>query len=265
MKPLVSYIIPCYNQGMYLPDTLKSIEEEGCQEYEILIIDDGSSDQTTVDYLKNLTSSDKLQILQQENSGPSVARNSGIEKARGKYLIFLDSDDLIQKEFVKKAVEKLESNEEIACVYGDLEYFGEKSGFRKQSPINTIQMCMFNTLAVCTVIRRDIVISAGGFDTRLSREGLEDWELWLRLISIGCEFRYLPVPSFKIRVTSVSRTHTSANPNLNNLKAYIQSKHIHFIMKQYEQLYYDNKALKSLPELTLRKLIKGLIRKSGDT
>lgn len=264
MKPLVSYIIPCYNQGMYLPDTLKSIEEEGYQEYEILIIDDGSTDQTTVDYLKTLKSTDKLQILKQENSGPSVARNAGIEKARGKYLIFLDSDDLIQKEFVKIAVEKLESNEEIACVYGDLEYFGEKSGFRKQSPMNTVQMCMFNTLAVCTVIRRDTVISAGCFDTRLSRQGLEDWELWLRLLSKGCEFLYLPVQSFKIRVTSVSRTHISANPNLNNLKEYIQSKHIHFIMKQYEHLYYENKALKVLPELTLRKIIKRFIRKSGN-
>ena len=93
--PKVTIVIPCYNHGAYLPETLKSVHEQTFQDFEIIVVDDGSSDPATVTILRNLEMN-RTRVIHTANHGVSAARNRGIAEARGTYILPLDADDLIE-------------------------------------------------------------------------------------------------------------------------------------------------------------------------
>ncbi|MBD3317834.1 MAG: glycosyltransferase, partial [Chitinivibrionales bacterium] len=93
-KPKVSVIIPCYNHGAFLNDAVSSVRNQTFQDYEMIIIDDGSDDPETMGLFDNNPFSDAT-IIRTANLGPSCARNAGIEKAQGQYILPLDADDII--------------------------------------------------------------------------------------------------------------------------------------------------------------------------
>src|SRR5690554_6771382 len=100
----VSIVIPCYNQGIYLEETVMSVLDSTHQELEILIVNDGSTDNTPEIGKRLAMENPNVQYFAQENSGPSVARNHGIKKAQGNYILPLDADDLISSDYIQKAV-----------------------------------------------------------------------------------------------------------------------------------------------------------------
>jgi glycosyltransferase involved in cell wall biosynthesis len=257
MNPLVSYIIPCYNQGDFLNSTLDSVEQEGYKEYEIIVIDDGSEDVNTIQVLQSIEKRNKLKVLRTTNSGPAVARNQGIRSAKGKYLVFLDGDDLIEKGFIEKAILYLEKSSETPAVYGNITFFGERSEKRIQAPVNPAQLCMYNSVTICSVARKAIIDELNGFDEYLSRLGREDWELWLRLTSLGKPPVYIGGDSFRVRVREGSRSQKTKT-NLETLQHYVRSKHSAFIMQQFELLYHDNRALRKSFKYWFREKIKSL-------
>src|ERR1700749_2632679 len=98
IETLVSIIIPCYNYGAYLPSTLKSLQEQSFDRWECWVIDDGSTDDTR-EVVNNFSQSDpRFKYYHQENAGQPTARNTGLQKAHGFFIQFLDADDLLQKE-----------------------------------------------------------------------------------------------------------------------------------------------------------------------
>jgi len=248
--PLVSVIIPCYNHGDYILETIDSVLFQSYKNIEIILIDDGSDDIHTLEVLKSINNP-VIKILHEENAGPSVARNSAIKIANGKYFVPLDSDDLIEKKTIDDSVKILEANPQIAVVYGDCQYFGERIELRKQEPFNIYKLINANTIALCSVIRKEAFDEVGGFDKYLSKKGLEDWDLWLMLFEKEWNFKHLNQVHFNIRALNSSRTFQVANKNLEELKAYIYKKHSDLVAKEFAHLYHENKNLKNTKDFKI--------------
>lgn len=109
-KPLFSVIVPAYNVEQYLPECIESVLAQSCQDFELILVDDGSTDHTGKICDEYLASTNIIQVIHQSNSGLSVARNAGIKKASGEYLIFLDGDDFLENQALETIRKNLEPN-----------------------------------------------------------------------------------------------------------------------------------------------------------
>jgi len=156
----------------------------------------------------------------------------------------LDADDLIRKDTINSCVEKLDMNKNLAVVYGNCMWFDEKKGLKKQRNFDVIKQLRANEIAVCSVIRKEALESAGGFDEYLSLKGLEDWDLWLSLYENGWEFCYVDDVMFDIRVSFTSRTFEVANNKIEELTSYVYKKHSDLLASQFIRLYHENKNFK---------------------
>ncbi|TYS59867.1 glycosyltransferase [Sutcliffiella horikoshii] len=123
---LVSVIIPCFNSEKWIIETIDSVLNQTYSNIEIIVVDDGSTDNTK-DVISNY--SKRIKYIYQQNKGPSVARNLGIKKSKGKYVAFLDSDDLWESNKLEKQVEFLENNQNIALVFSNVKVINEKGEY----------------------------------------------------------------------------------------------------------------------------------------
>lgn len=237
--PLISFIIPCYNQGALVLETIKSVLSQHYSPIEIWLVNDGSTDSETLEALKILP--EEVNLINIENSGPSVARNLAVQHCKGKYIVPLDGDDLILPDTIFAAVNVLEQNENIGVVYGNNQLFGAENKLNMQAEFNSKQIFLYNTIAFCTVIRKSAFQGVGGLDEWMSKKGLEDWEFWIKLYVAGWNFHYINQTFFKIRVAKTSRTFQVANKNLDLLQEYVWKKHAVTLAKQYRLLYHENK------------------------
>lgn len=156
--------MPCYNDGQYIHEAIDSIKKQTYTNIEIIVIDDGSDDEDTCRILDKL--SDEICVLKSEHLRPAGARNLGISKATGKYILPVDADDRIDSTYVEKCVNILEENDNIGAVYCYADLFGEKSGpwyLPKYS---------FRTMLIDNIV----------FVTAMFRK--EDWERLADLIQI---------------------------------------------------------------------------------
>lgn len=185
--PKVSVIIPTYNYARYLPDAIESVLSQTFSDYEIVIVDDGSTD-NTVEVLQPYTG--KIKYIYKENGGLSSARNVGIQNSIGEYLVFLDSDDMLMPDKLKIQTAILDDNPEVGFVYSD-EYImhGEdkdnmyRAREGRQLPSGNIfkEFFLDSFIAVMTVmVRRSCLDQVGLFDENLPCN--EDDDLWLRIL-----------------------------------------------------------------------------------
>ena len=129
MKDLVSVIVPAYNAGAFINETIRSIQEQTYTKWELWVINDGSTDNT--EPLVRAISESRIQLVNQENAGVSVARNTGLKLARGEFIVFFDADDIMTPDFLKVRVEALNRDSNIGFVGGVVESFPEKRALRK--------------------------------------------------------------------------------------------------------------------------------------
>lgn len=213
----ISIIIPTYNTGNYVTNAIESVIATKFNDYEIIVVDDGSTDKTELlvkPYLnKNIT------YLYQENSGLAAARNTGMINSNGKYLVFLDSDDLILPDKLVIQSNFLDSHIEYDVVYSNsMCFIGEDvyNTFILDMPHyseNIFPNLLFgNFIHVNSVmVRKEKVMQAGMFDP-LMRE-LEDWDLWLRMSYQGSQFAYMDKILSKVRIRKGSMTNNQAQMN----------------------------------------------------
>jgi glycosyltransferase involved in cell wall biosynthesis len=208
-NPLVSVIIPAYNAEAYISEALESVFAQTYRPFEIIVVDDGSTDKTA-EIVKNYqtskttkTNETNLIYIYQSNSGPSKARNEGMKVAKGDYIAFLDADDLWTPMKLEKQVNYMLSNREVFLVFGDMMIFNEqgvvvestfkKNGYpecdRRGKVLNAFERLIErNYIPSGTVLlKRDCFEKVGYFDENI-RHG-EDYDLWLRIslmFHIGC-------------------------------------------------------------------------------
>ena len=273
---LLSIIVPCYNHGKYIKETLQSIKEckAVCCSYEVIIINDGSTDEYTKQVLNEI-SGPELIVLHQHNQGLGAARNNGISVAKGKYILPLDSDNLVFAPYLSTAIKILEKDEAIAVVYGDADYFGEKTGVWHVGEYNLQKLMLGNYIDACAVYRRQVWQKTGGYATNMPFMGFEDWDFWLKLSFAGEKFYYLKEVSFGYRVLNQSMLQALNSQKSTQLKEYLSQKytsylsisHINtFFVKSFSQnkkLFFKLFLAVFFPKYLNRLYQKGRIKNKG--
>jgi len=210
----ISVVIPVYNAAAYIGETLDSVFGQDFSDYEVIVINDGSSD--TPALLEALRPyRDRLTYVAQANGGVSSARNVGIRYARGQYVAFLDSDDLWMPNYLGEQMRRLAADPSIDLLYSNGINFGDSplAGSRLMEGSPSRGSVTFENLVdekctvllSCTVVKRSVLLAARGFDERFRRS--EDFHLWLRLAFQGRRLVYHRTPLVRHRLRRGSLSH----------------------------------------------------------
>lgn len=204
--PRVSVIIPTYNCEKYIVQTIESVLKQTYSNFEIIVIDDGSTDNTKK-IIEKFINSHKIRYIYQTNSGQSAARNKGIEESNGEYIAFLDADDYWKKEKLKKQIEVLK-NKNIGICYTNVEFIDDKTEeiipvFRNRKHkkmrrgIIYKYLIFYNFIPFAGImVRKECLEKIGGFDKNIKMG--DDWDILLRL-SVHYEFDYINEKLLKYR------------------------------------------------------------------
>ena len=224
-SPRVSVIIPAYDIAPYVKETLDSVFAQTYNNFEVIIINDGSSD--TQDLESALAPFfDRIVYGEQENLGASQGRNTAICLSKGEYLAFLDGDDIWLPDFLLSQIEFLEKND-FDMVYCDAELFGEPlfagEKFTRSSPsrgavtTESLITADCNVITSGTVLKKDWVVRLNMFDTELPR--MQDFDLWYRLAKQGARLGYQRDVLVKYRVRLNSLSGTNVERSWRNIRA----------------------------------------------
>lgn len=243
--PIVSIIVPCYNQGHYLSETLNSVLVQTYSDWECIIINDGSSDNTEKVAKEYCAKDSRFFYIFQDNQGVVAARNNAIRESHGKYILPLDGDDIIHSQYLEKAIEKIEKDINLKLICCECEYIGDKSG-RIDLPKFSLEQLTKRNCFVCTsLFRKKDFDRIGGYNSNMNM-GLEDWDFWLSLLEKGGKVYKIPEVMFYYRKRNVSRNNSYAK-NKETLLQNIRNNHLELFLqmekKKKRSLY---QALKSI-------------------
>lgn len=191
---MISIIIPVYNGEKTIINTVKSIESQTYRDFEVIIVNDGSKDNTRSVFEKFLESfkvENNYYFINQENKGAPAARNKGFKESRGEYLFFCDADAVLKNDTLEKMVQVLESNQEVAYTYSSF-YWGKK--LFKLWPFDAEKLQKMPYIHTMSLIRRN---AFPGWDESVKK--LQDWDLWLTMLENGHQGFFIDEALFKIK------------------------------------------------------------------
>jgi len=219
--PLVSVVIPYYNQPDHLQETVESVQNSDYENIEIIVVNDGSSTESANKCFEKLSNVTKIL---KTNGGLSSARNAGISVANGEFIIPLDADDLIEPTYISKGVETLVNNPELGYVSCHARNFGEFDN--SYVPLGYVPelMLFINTHGKCSnLYRKEVFDQCGGYDEMMT--SYEDWDFLITLEENGIESDVLPDEFFKYRRHYDSMVYETANRQRSDLIQYMMIKH----------------------------------------
>jgi glycosyltransferase involved in cell wall biosynthesis len=187
VQPLVSAIVPCFNHGRYLHDCVDSILAQEYPELEVIVVDDASTEESTLVTLAELGSLERVTVLHQpHNQGPSAARNRGIAAGGGRYILPVDSDNLLVPGAISSLVEQLQTaGEQVGFIYPNCQYFGTRDDYFQPPSYNLFLLLEGNYCDTCSLFDRE-VFDAGIRYPEDIVFGHEDWDFALTLAARGC-------------------------------------------------------------------------------
>jgi glycosyltransferase involved in cell wall biosynthesis len=242
-KPLVSIIVPCYNQGEFLAEALDSVKSQTYSNWECVIVDDGSTDNSKEIALSYCDVDKRFSYLWQENQGPSIARNNAIKNSHGDYILPLDGDDKIHEDYISSAVEIIKNRKDVKIVNCRVGLFGASSGEWNLPDFNKDVFLLQNQIVCTAMFRREDYNQTKGYNSNM-REGLEDWDFWLSLLETGGEVYKIPHIYFFYRIKESSRNISSLQKDIyNKLLLTAVSNHPALYRKQYSALLEKNNKL----------------------
>jgi glycosyltransferase involved in cell wall biosynthesis len=203
--PAVSVIIPCFNLGLFLDEAVASVEVQTFTDFELVIVDDGSTDALTLERLEAHRAR-HVRVIRTENHGLPAAKNVGFANTSGRYVCAVDADDRLEPQMLERSVAILEKNPEIAFVSHWLRYFGDASGDWKPERCDFPALLDMNTVNGAALVRRSAYDAAGGYDDAF-RSGCEDWDFWITLVERGWSGHIIPevLYNYRRRPDSMSR------------------------------------------------------------
>jgi glycosyltransferase involved in cell wall biosynthesis len=217
---LVSVVIPCYNQGRYVLDALESIQRQTFSRVETIIVNDGSDDPETIQILGGMQ---EAIVVSQPNLKLPSARNTGIDRARGKWICCLDADDRLAPTYLEKCLFLLETEDLDLC--GSLQRnFGDSTSDLNPGPFNLESLLRENRMIVAGVFRRELWKRVGGYDRKMVF-GYEDWEFWIRLAIAGARATVIEEPLFFYRKHGHSMIDDATGQHA-LIASYIHRKHL---------------------------------------
>lgn len=203
--PAVSIIVPCYNQAQYLAEALNSVFAQTLSDWECIIVNDNSPDNTEQVANDFIRKDKRFKYLFVDNKGVAVARNEGIKMAEGNFILPLDADDKISSLYLEKAITAFEDDPQIKVVYGNAEYFGDLNGKWELADYNYQSLLLGNVIYCSGIFRKSDFMKVGGYSESLVH-GLEDWDFWIRLLKEDDKVLRLSEVVFFYRKKAVSRT-----------------------------------------------------------
>ncbi len=234
---LVSVIVPCYNLGLYIEEALESVKKQTYDNIEIIIVDDGSTDEGTLSLLEKIKKTTDMNVIFQKNTGPSGARNRGIKEAKGKYILCLDPDDKIYKGYIKHAVDMFEnSSSDIGIVTSWLKEFNLRGSVWKSSEYNPGRLLVENVIHTASVFKKEAWEKSGGYKTEM-KGGYEDWEYWISIVELGYKWIVIPKIYFMYQIRDNSLSFSAMNKH-NELYSKIISFHQDMYRKYANEIAY---------------------------
>ncbi|MDN0196697.1 glycosyltransferase family A protein [Streptomyces sp. S.PNR 29] len=225
--PAVSVVIPCHDYARYLPEALSSILAQTFRDWEVVIVDDGSTDDTA-EVARSLIARHpdrRIRLVQQANAGVSAARNTGIAAATGRYVLPLDADDVIAPTMLEKTVAVLDGDPGIAIASTDVFTFTDDDLPPQPMPLPAYSrelMLQRLIMFYCSLYRREVWQTVGGYDESM-RAG-EDWDFWVGCVEHGFDAHHIHEPLFGARNKDTG-LHVEAAENDLAIRARIVANH----------------------------------------
>jgi glycosyltransferase involved in cell wall biosynthesis len=207
----VSIIITCYNLGAYLEEALDSALAQSYTDFEVLLIDDGSTEQATIELIDRLPPNPRLQVLRTANQGVCRARNYGISIAKGAYILPLDADDRIHPKYLERAVAVLEENPSIGFAGCHYRLFEDYQSVYTPNHYQLPDLLVENVVPITSLFRRVAWEQVGGYFPDIA---IEDWDFWLSLIEHGYSGTVIPEVLFEHRMRTRSRHGYNQQPDI---------------------------------------------------
>lgn len=223
----VSVIIPSYNLGNYLPETLKSVIDQTFEDWECLVVENGSTD-GSLSLLNEFCAADSrfIPVVFTQNQGVAAARNRGLELAEGEFILFLDADDLLDPHYMEAAMAAFKLDPSLDLVYGKARRFGAETSWDLPN-FSMDTMLASNCLYISCFVRRSAIGPGVSFDPAF-KTGYEDWDFWLQFFEqLDHEPKVLRLPSvcFYYRTRQDSRNHGVTDEALAGIRRTLWEKH----------------------------------------
>jgi glycosyltransferase involved in cell wall biosynthesis len=218
---------------MHIQEMTESVMNQSFQDFELIIVDDGSVDDTKK--VLDAIQTEKVKIIHSEHRGPSAARNLAIQNARADIIFNLDADDRIAPDLLEKGYKIFLERKNIGIVYTECRYFGARSGIMKTGHYSLENMLRANRIVSAAFFRKEDWIACGGYSEAFLY-GLEDWDLWLNIIELGREVVKIQDSSFYYRIykdLSASRAGRRNSDRTKSLESVllIFERHKHLIVR----------------------------------
>ena len=201
--PLISVIIPCYNQARYLGEAVTSIVGQSYENWEILIVNDGSTDNThpVAVQIINHYPNKPIRLIDKKNGGVADSRNRGIETANGTWILPLDADDKFKPSFLEKAVSAIEEDSNLNLIFSNVRQFGAQNGAWVPNEYSELKIIEENCFPYASLFKKSIWLNIGGYSQVLGKVmQLEDWDFWIRASRMGINAHRIPEQLFLYRV-----------------------------------------------------------------
>lgn len=241
----VSVIIPCFNQGQYLHDAVNSVLDQTYADFEIIIVNDGSTESYTKNLLETFNRP-KTRVVHTSNQGLASARNNGIREASGIYILPLDADDKIEPEYMRKAVDLLDNDEELGIIYCLGKFFGERKGIFYLNEFNLKNMLLDSRIFCSAFFRRDDWALVKGYNPNMIY-GWEDWDFWLSIIELGRKTFMIPEILFKCRSRKKSMIRSMTTQQKIDMHVQLFRNHHELYMANIRSLFEESYRLKNSP------------------
>lgn len=213
----ISVIIPCYNYGKYIGDAIRSVKAQTFSDWDCLVIDDGSTDDSLIKINEAVDHDERFKVLAQSNRGVANTRNRGAMEAKGEFLCFLDADDTLKEKFMETLLPPLLDDRSIGISFGSLELHTPRGSVQGSWPSGfdfAAQLRRRNQVPSCNLLRRSAFFRAGGYKTHFILG--EDAELWTNMGLCGFNAVHAsqaPMMIYRIHKDSVSSKAKKKEPN----------------------------------------------------
>ena len=241
-SPSVSVVIPCFNHGEFLPEAAASVTALERRDVELIVVDDGSSDERTPQEVEALAARG-IHTIRQKNQGLAAARNAGIQASQGKYILPLDADNRLRPGYVEQGIRILDAHPQVGVVYGDAQCFGTETGRWRMGEFDRARLLKENYIDACAMFRRPIWEQNGGYDGAMPVQGYEDWDFWLGAVEHGWAFAYIPEVLFEYRKSAESMF-TRAKPCQVQIEDFVARKHGPLYRSAWLQLAGERESLR---------------------
>lgn len=232
--PLVSIIVPCYNQAKYLSETLDSVLSQTYKEWECVIVNDGSSDNTKEIAQQYCRQDIRFKYIEQENQGLANTRNNGIKASKGTYILPLDADDKIGPTYLELAIKRFSEYPNTTLVYCKAELFGIINQPWNLPNYNYSDFIWENCIFCSAIFKRSDYDKTSGYNPNM-KYGFEDWDFWLSLLDENSVVFQLNKSLFYYRIKNQSMTNTT-HEHIEETYMTIYSNHVNIYTPYCNQI-----------------------------